>query len=59
MTLQSAKHVNNPAEMVQNPLQWGMISCENWCRPQLEAMSLAISLGFSLGVAKTLNNIRN
>ena len=28
MTLESVKHVNNPAEMVKNPLQWGTISHE-------------------------------
>ena len=59
MTLESAKHVNNPAEMVKNPLQWGAISHENGYRPQLEVMLHAVSLGFLLGVTKTLNFIRN
>ena len=59
MTLESVKHVNNPAEMVKNPLQWGMISHENGYRPQLEAMLLAILLLKSLGVARTLNYTRN
>ena len=58
-TLESVKHVNNPAEMVKNLLKWGAISHENGYRPQLEAMSLVISLLKSLGVATTLNYIRN
>ena len=58
-TLESVKYVNNPAEMIKNPLQWGAISHENWYRPQLEAMPHAISLRFLLGVAKTLNCTRN
>ena len=58
-TLESVKHVNNPAEMVKNPLQWGTTSRENGYRPQLEAMLLMISLLKSLGVARTLNYIRN
>ena len=58
-TLESVKYVDNPAEMIKNPLQWGVILCENGYRPQLEAMSHVISLGFSLGLAQTLNCIRN
>ena len=53
------KYVNNTAEMIKDPLQHGTISRENGYRPQLEAMSHAISLGFLLGVDKTLNCIRN
>ena len=58
MTLESAKYVNNPAEMVKNPLQCGAISHENGYRPQLEAVSHMILLLKLLGVA-TLNYLRN
>ena len=58
-TLEHVKYVNNLAEMIKNPLQWGVILHENGYRPQLEVMSHVILLGFSLGVAQTLNCIRN
>ena len=59
MTLESVKHVNNPAEMVKNSLQCCAILHENGYSTQLGAMSLAVSLLFSLGVARTLNYTKN
>ena len=59
MTSESTKYVNNPAEMVKSRLQCGAILRENGYRSQLEAMSHVILLLKLLGVATTLNYLRN